>query len=100
MSKQVHMSIIDAWIKHLDRTRSAFTRNSYINHIKTFSHVVSKNIETEEGLSSIISNDIYRFVDYASLSPQTMLAIFSAFKHYIKFAYRRNILSEENYNDI
>jgi len=94
------MSIIDAWIKHLERTRSAFTRNSYINHIKTFSHVVSKNIETEEGLSSIISNDIYRFVDYASLSPQTMLAIFSALKHYIKFAYRRNILSEENYNDI
>jgi integrase/recombinase XerD len=29
-----------------------------------------------------------------------MLAIFSALKHYIKFAYRRNILSEENYNDI
>jgi Site-specific recombinase XerD len=94
------MRIIDAWIKHLERTRSAFTRNSYINHIKTFSHVVSKSIETEEGLSSIISNDIYRFVDYASLSPQTMLAIFSALKHYIKFAYRRNILSEENYNDI
>jgi integrase/recombinase XerD len=94
------MRIIDAWIKHLERTRSAFTRNSYINHIKTFSHVVSNNIETEEGLSSIISNDIYRFVDYASLSPQTMLAIFSALKHYIKFAYRRNILSEENYNDI
>ena len=94
------MRIIDAWIKHLERTRSAFTRNSYINHIKTFSHVVSKSIETEEGLSSIISNDIYRFVDYASLSPQTMLAIFSALKHYIKFAYRRNILFEENYNDI
>jgi len=94
------MRIIDAWIKHLERTRSAFTRNSYINHIKTFSHVVSKSTETEEGLSSIISNDIYRFVDYASLSPQTMLAIFSALKHYIKFAYRRNILSEENYNDI
>ena len=100
MSKRVYTSVIDAWIKHLERTRSTFTSNSYINHIKTFSHVVSKNIETEKGISSITSNDIYLFVDYASLSPQTMLAIFSALKHYIKFAYRRDILSEEKCNNL
>jgi len=94
------MSTIDAWSKHLDRTRSAFTKNSYINHIKTFSHITSKSLETEHELSDIHSGDVYSFVDNASLSPQTLLAILSALKHYFKFSYRRGLLKEENYNNL
>ncbi|GAB6077550.1 tyrosine-type recombinase/integrase [Hydrogenobaculum acidophilum] len=94
------MRTIDAWIKYLERTRSSFTKNSYINNIKTFSTVISKSLDTEEDLKCISSTDVYNFVDHSSLSPQTMLAILSALKHYLKFSYRRNILSEDIYNDI
>ncbi len=92
--------IIDAWIKHLEKTRSTFTKNSYVNNIKTFSHSISKSLETEQDLNTLSSQDIYRFVDNSSLSVQTILAILSALKHYIKFSHRRKILNENIYNDI
>lgn len=94
------MSVLEAWIKHLDRTRSKFTKDSYINHLKTFCSTISKSILSDEDLLKITDKDIYAFVDEASLSPQTILAILSALKHYLKFSYRRGFLPEENYNNI
>ncbi len=94
------MSILEAWIKHLDRTRSTFTKDSYINHLKTFCSTISKSVLSDEDLLRITGKDIYAFVDESSLSPQTILAILSALKHYLKFSYRRGFLPEENYNNI
>lgn len=94
------MSVLESWIKHLDRTRSKFTRDSYINHLKTFCNTISKSILSEKDLLNITDKDIYAFVDEASLSAQTILAILSALKHYLKFSHRRGFLPEENYNNI
>ncbi len=94
------MSVVDAWIRHLERTRSEFTKSSYLNHLKTFSNTISKSLYTKDEISLINAEDIYKFVDSALLAPQTILAILSALKHYLKFSYRRGYLAEENYNNL
>lgn len=94
------MSVIESWIKHLSRTRSEFTKESYLHHIKTFCSSISKSVLAEGDLLNITDKDIYAFIDESTLSPQTLLAILSALKHYFKFSYRRGFLSEENYTNI
>ncbi len=94
------MNLIELWINHLSKTKSEYTKNTYLNHIKHFSSLLEKPLESKEDLESLKPKDIYLFADKCNNKPQSILANLSALKHYLKFGLRRGLIDPSAYNEL
>ncbi|SHK22185.1 tyrosine-type recombinase/integrase [Thermocrinis minervae] len=86
------MDLLELWKRHLERTKSPRTVQTY--ELALLSFIKRQNIQDLRNMSV---KDLYSYADSSGLSSTSLLTHFSAILHFYKFAFRRGYVDEEVY---
>jgi len=92
------MGILKAWEKHLEKTKSERTKETYIMLVREF--LKFHNIEEKEFVEKIKPSLIYRYIDESELTPSSLLTTLSALRYFFKFLLRREYLDKELFESL
>lgn len=92
------MSLLKIWEKHLERTKSEKTKETYVMLVKEF--LEFHKIDEDEIEKSLKPSLIYKYVDNANLNPSSLLTTLSALRYFFKFLMRREYLDRYLYESL
>ncbi|GAB6065331.1 tyrosine-type recombinase/integrase [Aquifex pyrophilus] len=92
------MGIIKAWEKHLEKTKSERTKETYIMLVREF--LKFHDISEKEVVDKIKPSLIYRYIDESELNPSSLLTTLSALRYFLKFLLRREYLDKELFESL
>ena len=92
------MSLLKIWEKHLEKTKSERTKETYVRLVKEFLqfHQIDEN-EIEKCLKPSL---IYKYIDNANLNPSSLLTTLSALRYFLRFLVRREYLDRYLYESL
>ncbi|RUM32336.1 MAG: integrase [Aquifex sp.] len=92
------MGLIKAWEKHLAKTKSERTKETYLMLVKEFFEF--HRIDEDEIVENIKPSLVYRYIDESDLNPNSLLTTLSALRYFLKFLLRREYLDKSLYESL
>jgi len=92
------MGLIKAWEKHLAKTKSESTKETYLMLIKEFFefHGINEN----EIVDNVKPSLIRRYIDESNLNPNSLLTTLSALKYFLKFLLKGEYVDKGLYESL
>jgi len=92
------MGVLEAWKRHLEKTKSPRTKETYLMLVREFFKF--HKVDEKEIIENLKPSMVYRFVDESELNPSSLLTTLSALRYFLKFLTRREYIEKSIYESL